>query len=76
MASKSGKSDKELTHGITMDDVSIVEVAHEAYADQGEHKNEQLLVIGAALFQGQVRPNQMINLQNDQKSQMRGCQVQ
>ena len=33
MASKSGKSDKELTHGITMDDVSIVEVAHEAYAD-------------------------------------------
>ena len=34
-----------LTERITMFDVSIVEVAHGCHADQGEHKNEEFLVI-------------------------------
>lgn len=65
-----------LTHGITMNDVSVVKVSHQSNTDDWEGKNEYFFVIRHSLSGVKVWPNQVIHLQNDQKWHMGGGQVQ
>ena len=53
-----------LTERITMSDVSIVEVAHKADADKGEHKNEEFLVIRPTLLFVEERPDHVVDPEN------------
>ena len=56
-----------LTERITMFDVSVVEVAHGCHADQGEHKNEEFLVIRPTLAFIEKRPDHVVNPQNNEE---------
>ena len=47
-----------------MSDVSIVEVAHKADADKGEHKNEEFLVIRPTLLFVEERPDHVVDPEN------------
>ena len=50
-----------------MDDVSIVEVAHEADADKGEHKDEEFLVIRPTLLFIEERPDHMVDPEDNEE---------
>ena len=50
-----------------MFDVSVVEVAHGCHADQGEHKNEEFLVIRPTLAFIEKRPDHVVNPQNNEE---------
>ena len=56
-----------LTERITMFDVSVVEVAHGCHADQGEHKNEEFLVIRPTLPFIEKRPDHVVDPQNNEE---------
>ena len=47
-----------------MSDVSIVEVAHKADADKGEHKNEEFFVIRPTLLFVEERPDHVVDPEN------------
>ena len=47
-----------------MFDVSVVEVAHRCHAEQGEHKNEEFLVIRPSLFFIEIGPDHVVDPQN------------
>ena len=59
-----------------MDDVSIVEVAHEADADKGEHKDEEFLVIRPTLLFIEERPDHMVDPEDNEEWEVRWRQVQ
>ena len=57
----------KLTHVITMDDVSVVEICHCENTDEGEGKNQYFFVIRIPLATVQMRPNQVVDLKQYQK---------
>ena len=59
-----------------MSDVSIVEVAHKADADKGEHKNEEFLVIRPTLLFVEERPDHVVDPENYEEWEVRWRQVQ
>ena len=59
-----------------MDDVPVVEIGHEDNAHEGEDEDEKLLVVGRPLLWVEKRPDHMVNLQYDEKRDMRRAQVQ
>ena len=54
-----------------MNDVSIIKVSHETDADEGEHKDEEFLVVRPPLLVIEERPNQVVDAQNGQERKVR-----
>jgi len=52
---------EELTHRITMNDVSVVEIGHENDTSEGEDKDCELFVIRPSLLGVQKRPYHVVD---------------
>ena len=58
-----------------MNDVSVIEVGHEAEAECREEEGGQLLIVGAPLVGVEVAPHQVIDLERQQEGGVRRRQV-
>ena len=50
-----------------MNDVPVVEVSHEHETDEGEGEGEELLAVGQLLRGVEERPEQVINLEDEEE---------